>query len=242
MSLSKFSLQFEDPLEGAGGFGASTAELVMLYEAYLNCSGDTDRSWIKLWKLYRDLMKDEALLPSGADLIAQKEGSIVLVDIVKEQCTSLWRKMDWSNLLIFSATQQKGRKVATHEHLALLSENGFPNPNSELTHSLRDLMNQGIQAIESQDLVSFGRTMDSYAETLGKAKLELLATYEDRQVLRSLPHVLGVKGAGALQADAILVLMKPNSDSKKALITIAESRGLRWVNQGITEEPGISVE
>lgn len=243
MELSKFSLDFEDPLQGAGGFGASTAQFVMLYHAYLNDAGERDRSWTKLWKLYRELMKDEALIPSGADLIAQSEGSIVLVDPAQGKCTSLWSRLDWSSLLIFSATDQKGRKVATHEHLALLSQTGFPDPESaqksELAKSLAKLMKQGVDAVQKQDHAHLGRVMDSYADTLRLAHLELAATHEDRQALRSLPHVLGVKGAGALQADAILVLMKPHSENRQDVVTLAQARGLRLVSDGVPDESGV---
>jgi hypothetical protein len=87
-----------------------------------------------------------------------------------------------------------------------------------------------------------GHAMEDYAQILREFDLECDATFEDRQALRKLPGVLGVKGSGALQSDLVLVLMEPRSLHQKEVIEAAAQRGLKLVSEGLTCQIGITCQ
>ncbi len=239
MNLGDLPFQFEDPFHGEGGFGASTAQFAMAYLAHSLNAGEDHVSWNQAWNLYRELSCDEPLLPSGADLVAQWQGGVSFFDPSERHYKNFGSEFDWSSLLVFSTTSQAGRKVPTHEHLKILSDQGFLDNSGETFSMLKQSLLTGMSAIRSHDLRGFGEVMDQYADILSQFGLEVKATSEDRQALRKLPDVLGVKGAGALQSDAILVLMKPNSPHRNQLIETAKSRRLVLVSDGLVNQVGI---
>lgn len=219
--FQKKYFKWNDPLEGQGGFGASTAQFALAYRSYFESGHGMDA-----WRLYRKLVTGV----SGADLIGQWFGGVQLVNVAEQSHLELWDVFPWSSLLVFSATHQPGRKVSTHDHLVHLKDFGF--------QGFQEPLLDGIQAIHRGDLVALGKAMDRYAEVLHRLELEIKATFEDRKALRSLPGVLGVKGTGALQADAVLVLVDQNADQSQIIAT-AESRGLRLVCQGLKYQAGV---
>ncbi len=258
MGLPDLKFQFEDPFHGQGGFGASTAQFGMAYLAYAQRSDGLERDWIRVWRLYQDLMgseKSRLVGPSGADLVSQWLGGVICFDPLRREqgpysadfphYQDLWSTLDWSQLVVFSATGQPGRKVATHEHLGT-----FLGAHSNLAAQLELPLRQGLAAIQCQGFSSLGQAMDDYAEVLYQAKLEIPATTEDRKALRKLPGVLGVKGTGAMQSDGILVLVEPGGfasgiggaaqSTADQMIEVATSRGLRLVSRGLTCQMGVT--
>lgn len=240
MRADELSLRFEDPFEGAGGFGASTAQFALAYRTVSEVER-WDRSWERVWRLYRELTSGSsgAVAPSGADLVAQWRGGIVLFTPGTPEgprCEELL--FDAESILVFSAAAQPGRKVATHEHLAALSSG---ERLSALAESLRPSLEAGISAMRRGDLKSLGNAFTEYGNALAAAGLEIPATAEDRVALAAVPGVLGTKGAGALQADAVLVVVDPmNPQARQAVIDLATRRGLELVCDGIEREPGVS--
>lgn len=237
----EFPFEFRDSFGGHGGFGASTAQFALAYRALAELHG-WEQGWEKVWKLYRELTAGKGVFsPSGADLVAQWQGGVVLFEPAAEKpvCANLWRDFDWSDLLVFSAAAQEGRKVATHSHLDALSGNGGFE---RLLESLRPWLSQGINAIRENHAAGLGDAMNGYASALFEAGLELGATTLDRLALSRLPGVLGVKGAGALQADALLVLLDPDHrlSDREDVITEALSRGLELVSDGLEKEGGVA--
>ncbi|MEO5969245.1 MAG: hypothetical protein ABIQ95_04910 [Bdellovibrionia bacterium] len=243
----ELSFNFLDPYKGTGGFGASTAQFALAYRAYMEAiksagsGGELAEplNWKSPLALYRQLMSDESLVPSGADLVAQWEGGIVHFNPKALSCSDLSTGFDWSCLLVFSATRLQGRKVPTHEHLERLSKQGFPNGASELLKSLAQITDEGFSAIRGNDPVKFGKALDAYADTLHRADLEVTGAFEDRMALRQLPGVLGVKGAGALLSDALIIVMEPGSSKREDVIIKAQQRGLVLIGNGIQQEAGI---
>ena len=263
-----FHFTFTDPLEGAGGFGASTAEFGMAYLAYCIQNGyerfghygplEKEASdWRKVWSLYRHLMMDEQLIPSGADLVAQWQGGVCVVNPFEGTCEAVWSQFNWSNLLVFSATSQKGRKVPTHEHLrrlaqlghfgqfgqfGLMSSSTSSSTGNDFLASLQRILIHGTTGISNHNPLQLGESMDQYSEVLQKAGLEIPETQADRLELRKLPGVLGVKGAGALQSDAILVLSTSEKAVHEQIIRVAQRRGLTLVADGLSLQQGIQLE
>lgn len=233
--LPEMKFEFTDPHRGAGGFGASTAQFALAYQAYAQIV-DWDRRWERVWKLYRELTAGPEFPPSGADLVAQWKGGMTFFDSSEKNAPhsmDVWPIFDWTSLLVFSATGQAGRKVATHEHLDRLKRGSW-------AHTLEGPLSRGISAIQEGNARALGQAMTDYADALFRADLELPASRDDRAVLRNLPGVLGVKGAGAMQADAMLVLMEPRSPHREQVIQEATARGLALVANGLPHELGVS--
>lgn len=228
-------LTFEDPLKGAGGFGASTAQFALVYQAIGTHAG-WDLSWNAAWKLYRELTRKETQLksPSGADLVAQWRGGVTWFHPAALVADDLYPCADFSGLMIFSATGQAGRKVATHTHLDTLNAKDWHR-------SLEPVTKAGVQAIRMGDLKALGQAMNDYALALNRLGLEIPSTTEDRHALAALSGVLGVKGAGAMQADAVLVLVDPaaGANARERVRELAESRGLKLAANGLSKVDGL---
>ena len=222
---------YEDPWKGSGGFGASTAQFALVLKHLIPQS-----DWKMAWTLYRKLMSENSngkITPSGADLVAQWQGGVQVFNPATETTRDVYKSLDWSRLLVFSATQIKDRKVATHTHLDALAIKDF----SELKNPLM----AAISAIDQGDVAKLGSCLTDYAEALSSMNLESPDARADRLALRALSGVLGVKGTGALQSDAMIVLSGPSAN-RSQIISAAESRGLKLVCNGLPYEKGIQDE
>lgn len=235
------SLEFHDPLQGAGGLGASTAQFLLVYRALASELG-WSLEWRQVWNRYRELTQSGSKLPpSGADLVAQWQGGASFFDPARIIHEDLTTRLDSRSFLIFLATRQPGRKVATHSHLEELAQEGFPARDSRLARALEAPLAQGLNCLRNRDLPGLGKALNHYADALSQAGLEIEATAQDRQALASLPGVLGVKGTGALQADALVLLMDPaESDARRSqVIEAAQARGLQLLADGYKIQAGV---
>ena len=244
--VEPLAFEFLDPLQGAGGLGASTAQFAMAYQAISQSQeeeGSTahPRRWPQVLRLYRELMSDEPIIPSGADLVAQWQGGVTFFDPSQNFAQDVWALLGTLPFIIFSTTATHSqRKVPTHEHLRDLAERGILKMDSPLVSALKSHLMQAMSALEERDFQSFAQAFQSYGNTLGQYDLETQATREDKKVLLHLPDVLAVKGAGALQSDGIIVLMKPGSLSHDHVIEAAKERGLTLLVDGLTCQMGVS--
>ncbi len=242
--------QFYDPYQSQGGFGASTAQFAMVYQQSAQRSEGLDLSWKAVLKLYQELMKDEPLVPSGGDLVAQWQGGVIAFDpVFGGSVEDLGEFFKSFSFLVFSATGQPGRKVPTHSHLEALARRKFTDSKLTLKSALlKSVLAQTIQkaleAIRKGDEMILGQAMSQFADILHQEGLEVQSTWEDRQMLGQLPGVLGVKGAGALQSDAVLVLLRSADflSTRERVIEEAQSRGLTLVANGVTLESGVMCE
>jgi mevalonate kinase len=198
-------------------------------------------SWQEPWTLYQELLAEESIVPSGADLVAQWVGGIICFHPFERKVVDLSKDFDWSNLLVFSATSQADRKTPTHEHLSTLNHHEFTDPQSELARAFGAILKEGFLAIGQNNPLSFGRSMDAYAELLNHHGLEAKAATQDREILKKQKAVAGVKGAGALQSDVMLVLLKPEAPAADRLQLIAQARALKLnlVSDGLNNQIGI---
>ena len=107
--------EFVDPYSGSGGFGGSTAEFLLTY-AVAQLKSDLnpvpENAW-DAWSRYRRFTPRA----SGADLVAQWLGGVVVVDLKKQSALQLDTDRIGNSILVFSAAHQENRKVKTHEHL-----------------------------------------------------------------------------------------------------------------------------
>jgi hypothetical protein len=236
--------EFIDPYEGRGGFGASTAQFALLFQALglfqekNQGKNNNDEQCLEAWKLYRQLTgTSEGFPPSGADLIAQWQGGVTLYEPSVRRWTQKWdnenelfRKSIW----IFSATAMPGRKTATHEHLKDLKPGSF-------VKALRDPIQNALQAMSQGDVAAFGNSLDEYADRLRAQGLEMDSAHQDRQVIRQLPGVVGCKGAGAMLSDALVVVVDPSAshDSQREILSTCLGRALSPLLIPLRYEGGI---
>ncbi|MEO7241344.1 MAG: hypothetical protein ABIW85_00420 [Variovorax sp.] len=225
------AFRLNDPWNGAGGFGGSTAEFVLLYHALAEQT-KWSLSAVGAHRMYRELTAGDPVPPSGADLVAQWSGGVVRFDPVPGSIEPRGAVFDWRKLLVFSATHQPGRKVATHEHLAVLADHGFDgSAEPPLVAVLRAILadfDQALSLSNTDDQV-VGAALTRYAQVLSKAGFESPEASEDRRALCEIPGVLGAKGCGAMLTDAVIVLAT-DAPARADAVRLATARGLRLVN------------
>lgn len=186
---------FHNPY-GAGGFGASSAEFILVLR-YLQsaglCAKFSDNGQIQeLLDLYFSL-EDSKKRSSGSDLILQWTGCSVYLERRIDRIESVsWPFSDVS-FSIFST----GIKVPTHEHLEALNESSL---DELVLHSeyLRD-------AFFGKDFSRFQSLWLKWREILQRKGLALEKNSRTIQALEEIPQVLA-RGCGAMGADVILAL------------------------------------
>ncbi len=200
-----YHLIFHDPYHGLGGFGASSAQflLVAALKKLLDISSIkiTYSAQALLNEYWPFAWNGEGIKPSGADLIAQAQGGISYFYQEQQRLKTLsWPFPEIDYYLIHT-----GHKVATHQHLKELT--------SLTTHQLSDIVFAGLQHLQTQNADGFINSINQYAQVLQKLDLVLNKTTELLQIITQRPEVLAAKGCGALGADVILVLVKTSDQT-----------------------------
>lgn len=206
--FAQYNILFEDPYQGLGGLGASTAQFLGVYSLWLyrqNEHQDMESlfDYKHLLKTYQDIAwSGEGIAPSGADLIGQLKGSFTIFD--KSQgliSVSSWPFADLQFALI-----RTGNKVATHEHLQKLGE--FDS--SGLAKSFDQIRG----AFSNQDSAQFVTGIKSYAKELQRLGFVCDQTRNLLSEISQVPGVTAVKGCGALGADIVLAICQRGSLSE----------------------------
>ncbi len=238
MGSPPLDFEFEDPHFGHGGFGSSSAQFLLAYWAFAEQQG-WSRDWVSIWKLYRELCNHAGVIPSGADLIAQYHGGVTQVNFQTLENRSLDQSFDWSQVLVFSATEQLGRKTETHRHLLevgrRISTQGF-------AEQLSEPLKKGLNAIEARNAASLGAAWRDYADALNEMGLEDERTHHERRRFEQDSGVWGAKGCGANQSDALVVLLKNRGSARRSVLALAGKMDLKLVADGLAPEPGLAQE
>ncbi|MFA6303793.1 MAG: hypothetical protein WC627_11785 [Legionella sp.] len=198
-------LVWSDPYQGIGGMGASSAQFLGAYLAACSIKSTAPILDDLLTSYYHYAWSGLGLRPSAYDLIAQAQGACVFINKQQELITTYsWPFTDLSFLLIHSGT-----KLATHDHL---KETNLPNKINELS----EISESALQAIEAVNSALLIDAVNNYHQKL--LELAKVAPHSVQLIeqLKSSPHVLAIKGCGAMGADVLLVLCK--KQNKLALI------------------------
>lgn len=201
-------IEYYDPYDGAGGFGASTAQFVavVIYhkkikdiEAERPFKFDDPALVLEVWQAYRALFQDQANPPSGADLIAQMVGGVSSFRVD----TKDWMRLDWAFEGVELNLYKTPLKVRTHEHLAQLEGAEVP------VAALSQCVEAALVAIKTKNIAQF---RDESRKFLVLQEQASLLDPDARELIAKTAQVPGVdlvRGCGALGADVVAVYGKP---------------------------------
>lgn len=216
--FNQFDAQFEDPYQGKGGFGASTAQFLGCYALWLYKEvPQQDMEKILdvkhlLEEYYAAAWNGEGTRPSGADLIGQLKGSLTFFE--KRKGLISVKNWPFNDLEFFVI--HTGNKVATHEHL----KNLLPF-NSDALEKCFAIIKESFE-VENSSLFIDG--INRYAQELKKINFTCEPTLALLKEIKTLGGVKAAKGCGALGADVVLVVTLKNETNE--LKKYCERRGL----------------
>ena len=198
--FNQYDIQFRDPHEGRGGWGASTAQFLALYALKqwpesreletlepLSISNLLEEYWKFAWN-------GQGYRPSGADLVAQYKGALTLFEKRAGQVASY----HWNFAEIDFALIPTGQKLATHEHLRALSD--FDSA------SLEGAVKLIQSSLQSFNVECFLAGIRANGQALAELSFVTPKTQELLSAYLKIPGVLAAKGCGAMGADVILVV------------------------------------
>lgn len=136
---------------------------------------------------------------SGADLLAQMEGNVALVNMAKCEATS----QGWPYKDMGFAIVRTGEKIPTHEHLnTLVSDN---------LQALREPALDAVTAFGLENSQEFAKRVKSYGYALKELGYQAPKTLELLKPIEAQEWCLAAKGCGAFGADTIVVLFKASA-------------------------------
>lgn len=234
---NRIILNFKDPYQGAGGFGASSAQFVALAHFLTALEQSRRPDAFEVYDLYRSILANQSkaqvlatgheqnsILPSGVDVLAQQNSGIVFVDTKNK----ILQKKSWgfqkASMMIFKTPD----KIATHEHLA--DSNQYIHKIEEHEALLTSLVQQASDSLEHQNLYAFCDAVQTYSNILVELGLITESSLELIQKIRSLPikeHIYVVKACGAMGADVLMLVC--DSIVKEVLYHQAIHMGLKYI-------------
>lgn len=226
-------LDFRDPHQGAGGWGASTAQYLTVYAAHAwgaaaNDEAGRDLDLRELLESYqRDAWNGQGRAPSGADLVAQSRGGWVFF----ERATGMLQVSAWPFENLEAYLIRTGEKVATHEHLRALGDWD--------SSSLRRTMNRLREAWSAADGDAFCGALGDYGADL---RARGWATERSRSLLHDLlwrDGVRAAKGCGAMGADLVLAIVE--RDERRSFENFLEEAGLQAIRARESQSPGLGL-
>ncbi len=206
-------LTWFDPYDGRGGLGASSAQFLGAYFAYLTKHHQALEETALLDAYWASAFKSgEGVRPSGYDVLAQAQSGCVYVNRSNAELkTYAWTFTDMAFVLLHT-----GVKLATHHHLKNLRL-------SNAIQTLAPIVMWAKEAFETNRSVLLIDAVNAYYQRL--LSLELVApqtrTYVNQ--LSRYPDVLALKGCGAMGADVLLALVP--SDRLDASIHFFSAQG-----------------
>lgn len=197
--ISNFKIDFHDPYQKKGGFGASTAEFLSVYVTWKMSQSESLDAQVE-WDIsevldaYLNCFSKESR-PSGADVVGQINGGITFYHRSQGKIKRLnWPFKDYGFFLIHT-----GNKIKTHEHLVQVSD----------VHALKldgDVITQMAHSLESSDWDLFSDSFKKWKEILIYNRFQTFQTIEMCKVIESNTGIITCKGCGAMGADVIMAL------------------------------------
>ena len=202
-------IDFFDPHEGKGGFGASGAEFLAVYTAQHAIQKNID--WLeKMLASYWGVVgATNGILPSGADLVAQacgSENADPQSDALLSSTIVYWHRakkrldnVTWSFPDLRYCLIRSGYKCPTHQNIKKIP--------SHIVSEMSQVVEEGYRALQSKNAAHFVDSVKNYADWMKKEGCLFEKTEELIQFLYRSNLIEVAKGCGALGADVILVLL-----------------------------------
>ncbi len=237
--LNPYNINFIDPHNRCGGFGASSARFLMLARLIKELKGEKFCIFETI-RLFQDLGFDEnnqnSLKPSGADIATQFVGGVGILNQDEQgekAVTSINWVFDELRCLIFKTSC----KVDTGRHLEGLNSSfatcGAISP-------LRALVQTGVQAFFEKKSTDIIDVVNEYSNVMNKIGLTHDYTNNLLSQMRGHDVVLAVKGCGAMAADVVIVLCKVGNENE--VIKIADRYGLLYKSSSSDLSPPMEIE
>lgn len=199
--FSTLDLEFVDPHAGAGGWGASTAQYLMVHALQTGGGAWNDEmeNLVDTKSLLENYLLDawdgQGRPPSGADLIGQMKGGLTFFS----RQTGLIARGAWPFDNLDGYLIRTGVKLPTHEHLRSLVDLD--------TTTLAVIMTGLREAWSAADGRGFAEGIREYGRELQARGLVAETTLSLLHDLLWLEGVRAAKGCGAMGADVVFVLV-----------------------------------
>ncbi len=194
--------EFIDPHQSSGGLGASSAQF-----ALVQAFSDPGMDLQKIYQSYRLLSvnQDRFDRPSGGDVVAQVNGGLTYFHPLQNRVEKAEWQFDDLDFSLFKTSQ----KLATHEHLKETRDRLVQFQKSDLLKPAQTAVDQALSSLKNRDAAAFVGAFRSFAAVLNELRFVSDLTKDLLTELKSRPEVLAAKGCGAMGADVICVLHKP---------------------------------
>lgn len=226
---AEWDLEFVDPHQGQGGFGASGAQFLLSHTFTTLLQSSFGRAahgldWIDAWRDHQVLTESGG---SGADVLSQIVGGVAQIEMVGPYA----RPLAWPYPELTWNIVRTHQKVPTHEHLSELNRNSLKllaSPAMEVMHSF------GHATAET-----FLGLVRDYTKALTDCGLQAPAAQTLTRLLSEQDWCLLAKGCGALGADTVLAIF-PVSEREKAQQFFKKQR-LMWNPQTSQLSEGVRI-
>ncbi len=215
--LNGWSLEFKDPHNHQGGFGASSAQFIFVHclttylqSSFAKITDIFDKEAV--WNDYQVLTNHRG---SGADLLSQIQGRIAYVDVT----TRHTRALSWPYPEIGFGIVRTHQKIRTHEHLQQIDRKQM----SLLVRPAQDC----IDAFGTSSSEVFIGRLKAFSAALKEFSLQAPAALTLIRFLEEQPWCLTAKGCGALGADTVLFLFP--MDEREKMLSFVRKNSLNLV-------------
>jgi hypothetical protein len=207
-NFDELSIEFCDPHNKHGGFGASSAQFSLLYRLYLQSVGkEFDFDIGSFLTEYKQLSGQNCgVVPSGADCVAQYFNYSIFFDSVAKTA----EKADWNFPNLDYFIFPTGYKIATHTHLRELA-----------AFDIEDLQKCTLGVRESfgnNDEEALVKNVRFFFDLLIKNNLVFDNSIRIVERLLKVRGIRAAKGCGASGADTVLVIFEKSEISRESLI------------------------
>jgi mevalonate kinase len=233
LSLKVLPGTIQDPYLRLGGMGFSTAEFLLQRlsdeKAVWNSSLETV---LPIWNQYRDLQKNQKIIPSGVDLITQMLGGYVTSHMDQKKVrhgTWPFENLSWFVFLT-------GNKLKTHAHL----ETDVMEKIDQECLKLSTAVNSAFEKSQ-EDL--FVQSMRVWRQWLKSQGLEVDNTTKLIETIESTCPVLMAKGCGAMGSDAVFVLFdKKHQGQVQEVVQNLAPTSSPLLSMSCVDEKGVRVQ
>lgn len=228
--LEGWNLEFVDPHNRQGGFGASSSQFIFVHclTTYLQSS------FAKITEVFdkNAVWNDHQVLTnhrgSGADVLAQIEGGVAYVDVGNRYT----KKMNWPYPELGFGIVRTHQKIATHEHLQAIDR-------KEMSLLVRPSQ-ACVESFGTSSSEVFVGRLKAFSNTLKEFSLQAPAALTLIRLFEEQSWCLAAKGCGALGADTVLFLYP--MEEKEKMTTFLKKQRLTLVSTQADLSTGLEMK